>query len=97
MFILLFLLQENLKARIAELEAALDAAQKVEQRDKLNLSKLQKQLSRVSFNHAKLLHAIFSFYFLKTARLLINICEDWYFRVELLAIADFKPEIYLES
>ncbi|KAF5281466.1 hypothetical protein FQR65_LT14674 [Abscondita terminalis] len=38
--------KESMKARIAELEAALEAAQKVEQRDKQNLGKLQRQLSR---------------------------------------------------
>ncbi|KAK4876144.1 hypothetical protein RN001_012566, partial [Aquatica leii] len=38
--------KESLKARIAELEAALEAAQKVEQRDKQDLGKLQRQLSR---------------------------------------------------
>ncbi|KAF5292629.1 hypothetical protein FQA39_LY13962 [Lamprigera yunnana] len=38
--------KESLKARIVELEAALEAAQKVEQRDKQNLGKLQRQLSR---------------------------------------------------
>lgn len=65
MFILLFLLQENLKARIAELEAALDAAQKVEQRDKLNLSKLQKQLSRVSLTTQNFCMLYFHFTFWK--------------------------------
>lgn len=42
------LFQTRLETRIAQLEAALDVAQKTELRDKQLLSKLQKQLSRVS-------------------------------------------------
>lgn len=46
--ILVLLLQERLESRIIELEAALEAAQKTELKDKQALTKLQKQLSRVS-------------------------------------------------
>lgn len=44
----LYAFQEKLEARIIELETALDEAQKTELKDKQTLTKLQKQLSRVS-------------------------------------------------
>ncbi|XP_017769603.1 PREDICTED: uncharacterized protein LOC108557554, partial [Nicrophorus vespilloides] len=38
--------KEKLEARVAELEAALDDAQKTEQRDKQTIAKLQKQIAK---------------------------------------------------
>jgi hypothetical protein len=50
--------QESLEARVLELERALEAEQKNGQRERLALTRLQRQLARVSVEYFRILCVI---------------------------------------